>query len=125
MAGLGIFGHAAIGTPHYQSYVGTRPMGALSAAMLGSRWGQFPGGIHLRDECLYMSLVSVVYHSTFHQIMRDGIKEGFDVQVDDPVGNPASFPRRSDHRTLLDHSNEVHGCVALEPVNTVVIVCTL
>ena len=32
---------------------------------------------------------------------------------------------RLGHRTFLDHSSEVHGCVALEPVSTVIIVCTL
>jgi hypothetical protein len=29
------------------------------------------------------------------------------------------------HRTFLDYSSEVYGCVALEPVSTVIIVCTL
>jgi len=29
------------------------------------------------------------------------------------------------HRTFLDYSSEVRGCVALEPVITVIIVCTL
>ena len=29
------------------------------------------------------------------------------------------------HRTFLDYSSEVHGRVTLEPVSTVIIVCTL
>ena len=29
------------------------------------------------------------------------------------------------HRTFLDYSSEVYGCVALEPESTVIIVCTL
>jgi hypothetical protein len=37
--------------------------------------------------------VGVTRHGALDQIMRDGIKETFDVQVDDPVGVPAPLPR--------------------------------
>jgi hypothetical protein len=53
MVGLGILDHAAIGTPHYQSYAGTRPgvrQGPRCYPAGGA--GEFPGRIGLRDECL-------------------------------------------------------------------------
>jgi hypothetical protein len=31
-------------------------------------------------------------HGTFDEIMRNGIKERPDIQIDDPVGLPATFP---------------------------------
>ena len=36
-------------------------------------------------------------YGPFDQVMRDGIKKGFDVQIYDPIEYPASFPRHS-HR---------------------------
>ena len=41
--------------------------------------------------------VRVMCHGPLDQIMRNGIKEGFDIQIDDPVGAPASLPRHA-HR---------------------------
>ena len=32
-------------------------------------------------------------HGPLDQVMRNGIKESFDVQIDDPVGVPAALPR--------------------------------
>ena len=36
--------------------------------------------------------IRVVGHGTFDKIMRNGIKEGSDIQIDDPVGVPAALP---------------------------------
>jgi hypothetical protein len=33
-----------------------------------------------------------VGYGTFDEIMRNGIKEGSDIQIDDPVSLPAAFP---------------------------------
>jgi hypothetical protein len=38
------------------------------------------------------SKVSVMGHGTFDEIMRNGIKERPDIQIDDPIGLPATFP---------------------------------
>ena len=43
---------------------------------------------------LHPGQVRVVGHGPLDQVMRHGIKEGFDVQIDDPVGPPAALPRR-------------------------------
>src|SRR2546426_1544242 len=37
----------------------------------------------------------MVRHGTLNEVMRDGIKERFDIQVDDPVRLPAPLPRYS------------------------------
>jgi len=39
--------------------------------------------------------ISVVRNSLFDQVMRDGIKKGFDVQIYNPVECPAPFPRHT------------------------------
>jgi len=44
----------------------------------------------------YPGKIRVVGYSTFDQVMRNGIKKGFDVQIDYPVGVPAAFPCRRD-----------------------------
>src|SRR6516164_6275741 len=41
----------------------------------------------------YPGEFSVVRHGAFDEVMRNGIKECFDVQVDHPVDAPAAFPR--------------------------------
>jgi hypothetical protein len=43
----------------------------------------------------------------------------------DGVARPGFERLLAGHRTFLDYSSEVQGCVALEPVSTVIIVCTL
>ncbi len=45
---------------------------------------------------LHPGEVRVVGHGPFDQVMRDGIKAGLDVQIDDPIGAPAALPRRPD-----------------------------
>ena len=39
--------------------------------------------------------VGVVRDRSFDEVMRNGVKETFDVHIDDPVGGPASLPGRS------------------------------
>src|ERR1017187_205803 len=41
-------------------------------------------------------IVGVMCHGALDQRMIQTLKEGFDVQVDDPVGAPASLPRHCD-----------------------------
>src|SRR3954466_10828931 len=45
---------------------------------------------------LHPGEVRVVGHGPLDQVTRHGIKEGFDVQIDDPIGPPAALPCRPD-----------------------------
>ena len=42
------------------------------------------------------SQIRVMGHGAFDKVMRNGIKEGLDVQIDDPVDLPTAFPRHPD-----------------------------
>jgi hypothetical protein len=44
------------------------------------------------DVKTYPGQIRVMSHGTFNEIMRNGIKEGFDVQIYDPVVFPAAPP---------------------------------
>src|SRR5208337_3644510 len=60
------------------------------------------------------SQVRVVGHGAFDEVMGNGIKEGFDVQIDDPVGRPAPFPRRPD-RVKRRTARSIAVGVRMEP----------
>ena len=48
------------------------------------------------DIQLHPGQVRVVGHGPLDQVTRHGLKESFDVQIDDPIGPPAALPRRPD-----------------------------
>src|SRR6266513_2515780 len=58
--------------------------------------------------------IRVMRHSTFDQVMRNGIKEGSDVQIDHPVTVPAPLPRHS-HRIKRRAARSIAVGIWMEP----------
>src|SRR5271157_6053847 len=60
------------------------------------------------------SQIRVAGQGTLDEVMRNGIKEGSDVQIDDPVAVPAPFPRHS-HRVKRRAARSIAVGVGVEP----------
>src|SRR5262249_53494305 len=90
------------------SYVGITPMPYQSGSMDRDRRISRAGNPRARTTMIQLAWlwqppahveadpgkISVVCHGAFDEVMRDGIKEGFDIQIDHPVVIPTAFPRR-------------------------------